>query len=81
MIYPMDFSISSIRFPTFSKEITHLIHSTDDVAGHFIESVLHLLEHVLDEGVELFSWGVFRAFWVVVHFIVDEYLNISDIIY
>jgi hypothetical protein len=38
---------------------THLINPTDDITGHLIESVLHLFEHVLDEGVEFFGGGVF----------------------
>lgn len=58
MISPMDFSISSILFPNLTKKRTHLINSTDDISRHFVESVLHLFKHVLNELIQLFGWRI-----------------------
>ena len=55
MIYPIDFSISSILLPEISKSNTHLVNTTDDISRHFIESVLHLFQHVLNKGIEFFG--------------------------
>lgn len=71
IIYPIDFSISSILLPEINKLHTHLINPTDDISRHFIESVLHLFQHVLDEGIELFCWGIFWDSWIVIHFLSD----------
>lgn len=67
MISPIDFSISSILLPEINKLHTHLINPTDNISWHFIKSVLHLFQHILDKSIELFGGRIFRDSWVVIH--------------
>ena len=53
------------------NSFAHLIHPADDIAGHFLEPFLHLLEHVLHEGVEFLGGGVFSF---LVHLICSKYI-------
>lgn len=60
MISPIDFSISSILLPTYIVMHTHFVDPSNDVGGHLIKPLLHLLQHVLHELVELLCVGVLR---------------------
>ena len=53
--------------------LSHLVDPADDVAGHFLEPLLHLLQHILHESIQLFGGGVFHIF--LVHLQISKFIN------
>ena len=46
------------RFFNVVDTFAHFVDATNYIRGHILESLLHLLQQVLHEGVQLFGGGI-----------------------